>query len=548
MGKKRPRKGKAKGGSGQEAEDFDLGDEDADLKTKYGTIGEEDEDFYEDEVDKFHKNEDKILLEKAGGKLVDDDDSGSEGEKEVLKFDDDDDDDDESDEEMNQMIKIQMNRLKRQGKGLEGESDEDEEDEDEEEEKKKRVDDKAGTWGGTKSSAYYGADHVESDESDDEETEDAQRLEYEEAMLIQKRIESKFDDDDFGLDLLRSDTADATVADENLHLLANRAPKTEASILANFSKLSKSEKLTLLKKESPELLGLVKDYRDTLIELRDRVNPLFQLVKEGKIPSGDGGGAEYVRLKLKTLVGYCLNLNFYLMLKAKKTSVVDHPVIKRLLQYKKTMRELEPLDEKLGPNIDRILKMVREGKEVKPKPVTERIEITEDDDNDGDNAENLGESDADEDAEEDDDELPEELPSFGGGRGGQKRKKAKLETVDSIRDDVEAKLKKMKKLKTSDLDDVGGVASAGGVATSAGTTTDTVEDKRKATKEMEKNRGLTPHKRKELKNPRVRLREKFRKAKIRRKGAVREQRFEAGNYGGEASGIRAGLKKGIKIK
>ena len=111
-------------------------------------------------------------------------------------------------------------------------------------------------------------------------------------MLIQKRIESKFDDDDFGLDLLRSDTADATVADENLHLLANRAPKTEASILANFSKLSKSEKLTLLKKESPELLGLVKDYRDTLIELRDRVNPLFQLVKEGKIPSGDGGGAE----------------------------------------------------------------------------------------------------------------------------------------------------------------------------------------------------------------------------------------------------------------
>ena len=36
------------------------------MKTKYGTIGEEDDDFYEDEVDKFHKNEDKILLDKAG--------------------------------------------------------------------------------------------------------------------------------------------------------------------------------------------------------------------------------------------------------------------------------------------------------------------------------------------------------------------------------------------------------------------------------------------------------------------------------------------------
>merc|ERR1719370_360977 len=103
------------------------------------------------------------------------------------------------------MIKIQMNRLKRQGIGLELES-EGEEEEEEEDEKKKPKDDKAGTWGGTKSSAYYGADHLESDESDDEETEDAQRLEYEEAMLIQKRIESKFDEDDFGLDLLQTTT------------------------------------------------------------------------------------------------------------------------------------------------------------------------------------------------------------------------------------------------------------------------------------------------------------------------------------------------------
>ena len=150
-----------------------------------------------------------------------------------------------------------------------------------------------------------------------------------------------------------------------------------------------------------------------------------------------------------------------------------------------------------------------------------------------------------EEIEDDDDELPDELPSLGGGRGGQKRKKSRTETLDSIKDDVEAKLKKMKKLKTSDLEDVDVAAAAAGDDDAAALTG---EDKRKATKEMEKNRGLTPHKRKDLKNPRVRLREKYRKAKIRRKGAVREQRFEAGNYGGEASGIRAGLKKGIKIK
>ena len=65
MGKKKSRR-KGKGQTDKEVEDYDIGDEEADLKAKYGTIGEEDDDFYEDEVDKFHKNEDKILLDKAG--------------------------------------------------------------------------------------------------------------------------------------------------------------------------------------------------------------------------------------------------------------------------------------------------------------------------------------------------------------------------------------------------------------------------------------------------------------------------------------------------
>jgi len=559
MGKKKSRR-RGKGESEKEVEDFDIGDEEADLKSKYGTIGADDEDFYEDEIDKFHKNEDKILLDKAGGQLLDDD-SESEGEKEVLKFDDDDDDDDDddSDTEMNEMIKIQMNRLKSQGQGLEFD-DEDEDDDDEEEEKdgaktKKKIDDKAGTWGGTKSSAYYGADHMESDESDDEETEDAQKLEYEEAMLIQKRIASKFDDDDFGLDLLRPDasasTADSKSASSDGRLEGlYESPKDEASIRADISKLSKAEKMALLKKESPEFLGLIKDYREKLVELRDRVQPLFDLVKEGKIPSISGGknvefsGADYIRLKYKTLTGYCFNLAFYVMLKAKKTSVADHPVVKRLLEYKRTMKQLEPLDEKLEAEIEAILKMVKEGKELKPKKVES---TTKEEEEDEEESEEEDEDDDESIEEDEDDELPEELPSFGGGRGGQKRKKSKAEvmpqTSASIRDDVEAKLKKIKKLKTTDLEEEGVKGVSGAAATAAAA----AEDKRKATKEMEKNRGLTPHKRKDLKNPRVRLKEKYRKAKIRRKGAVREQRFEAGNYGGEASGIRAGLKKGIKI-
>lgn len=111
--------------------------------------------------------------------------------------------------------------------------------------------------------------------------------------------------------------------------------------------------------------------------------------------------------------------------------------------------------------------------------------------------------------------------------------------------------------------------------------------------QMAKNKGLTPKRKKIDRNPRVKHREKFRRAKIRRKGQVciphvllhrwarisgivwrllkrmcwivthisamhfkiaayrfqvREVRHEETRYSGELSGIRAGVKKSVKLK
>lgn len=49
----------------------------------------------------------------------------------------------------------------------------------------------------------------------------------------------------------------------------------------------------------------------------------------------------------------------------------------------------------------------------------------------------------------------------------------------------------------------------------------TADEKRGITYQISKNKGLTPRRKKELRNPRVKNRMKFRKAKIRRKGQVR---------------------------
>lgn len=65
-------------------------------------------------------------------------------------------------------------------------------------------------------------------------------------------------------------------------------------------------------------------------------------------------------------------------------------------------------------------------------------------------------------------------------------------------------------------------------------------EKRGINYEILKNRGLTAYKNKLNRNPRVKKREAYRKAVIRRKGQVRDVRAsEAGNYGGEATGINA---------
>ncbi len=73
------------------------------------------------------------------------------------------------------------------------------------------------------------------------------------------------------------------------------------------------------------------------------------------------------------------------------------------------------------------------------------------------------------------------------------------------------------------------------------------DERRLITRQIEKNKGLTPKRSKLQRNPRVKHRVKFQKAKVRRKGQVREVRKELTKYGGELSGINARVKKGIKL-
>jgi len=74
---------------------------------------------------------------------------------------------------------------------------------------------------------------------------------------------------------------------------------------------------------------------------------------------------------------------------------------------------------------------------------------------------------------------------------------------------------------------------------------------RPITDAIQRNRGLTPHRRRDLKNPRVKHRVKHAQAEVRRRGQVQGVREAPGSggggYGGEATGIKSRLARGRKL-
>lgn len=64
---------------------------------------------------------------------------------------------------------------------------------------------------------------------------------------------------------------------------------------------------------------------------------------------------------------------------------------------------------------------------------------------------------------------------------------------------------------------------------------------------IKKNRGLTPYKKKEYRNPRVKHKLKFKKAMSKRRRLVKEAQCEFHRYSGEATGIKTSTIKSIKL-
>ncbi|CAH1956945.1 unnamed protein product [Acanthoscelides obtectus] len=245
----------------------------------------------------------------------------------------------------------------------------------------------------------------------------------------------------------------------------------------------------------------------------------------------------------------------YLLLKASKTAnIQNHPVIKRLYQYRQLLLQLEPVfEEAIKPQIELLLQDNEGsvGKEQVKKKATLKL-LSNLKEKRGQLSKKKGEGglQSNRDSISDGDEQDE---------FSKKRKKSK------VRFDLEAKVSKTnkkeelnnkeakseaedRKLNKEYEEDMNDSELSDGNADQENNKSDDKGMKRPINYQIAKNKGLTPYRKKEHRNPRVKHKLKYRKAIIRRKGAVREVRKELKRYDGEISGIKTSVSKSVKIK
>ncbi|NXL75532.1 SAS10 protein, partial [Leptocoma aspasia] len=369
------------------------------------------------------------------------------------------------------------------------------------------------SWGQRKQLYYdtdYGSDAQAKGKRSQQEIDAEEEEEEQEAQIIQRRLVRDLGEDDYGLDMIQSYVAEQQKTHDS------KGQKIDKDLQA----LSKKEQLKLLKQESPELLQLMEDFEVKLMEIKDELHPLLQMVRDGTIPQGKG--SRYLQTKYHLYLNYCANISFYLVLKSKRMPVHSHPVIERLVAYRNIINDLAVIDQRLSPQVRMLLRNFYDKKEEKLRKENKfSVFLTMD-----------GKK-----------NKPKRASAPVNGQDA-----AAAESSDESELDEEAALKyyrmmeeklALKRKRAGDEDVLEEAAVSEGEDPSK---------KRGVTYQMIKNKGLTPKRRKIDRNPRVKHREKFRRAKIRRKGQVREVRRELHRYAGELSGIRAGVKKSRKLK
>ncbi|XP_074594463.1 UTP3 small subunit processome component Sas10 [Brevipalpus obovatus] len=456
---------------------------------------------------------------------VDEDEDDSDGDLDVSDEDDEDDDEEGSEnEDSDEYVGVdRVQAIENAGSDDDGNRSSDIEEED------RLPSDKA--WG-KKKSMYFGTDYIDKDfRRTRQQEEELAQAEEDEAKAIQKRLLEEIDETDLELHRIQKHQENLD-SQGSLHKIA-----------FDLESLTKKERIDLLKKESPELIGLIEDFKSSLAEI-ERTKQMLNYTNVDDLDAFRSTSAvKLFQTKFYLLTRYCINISYYLLLKSSGKPVHNHPVLSSLVAFKKMMLQIDALEKKkaLRDQISQFKARISQNETIS-------LQHTKSPDNQEDIEIDL--RDVDQTSDLDDrprkkkirfaDEQPtptegdqEIFRDYGDLREQEDESDLDDEDLDDDDDDdnpLERDAKDMEE-EMGDMDSDGKEGS-----------------RRPINYQIAKNKGLTPSKKKELRNPRVKHRKKFKKAKSNRRGQVREPRKEMRRYAGETTGIKSSSVRSIRFK
>uniref|UniRef100_A0A7S1KLM3 Sas10 C-terminal domain-containing protein n=1 Tax=Percolomonas cosmopolitus TaxID=63605 RepID=A0A7S1KLM3_9EUKA len=100
---------------------------------------------------------------------------------------------------------------------------------------------------------------------------------------------------------------------------------------------------------------LVTELKEKLSVLQNQLQPLLRKVKNGGYATDEG--LSYLETKYQLLLSYCMNLVYFLTLKASGKSVEDHPVIEYLVEQRKLLEKIKPIDDRMKYQLQKLVQI-----------------------------------------------------------------------------------------------------------------------------------------------------------------------------------------------
>ncbi|CAF4038638.1 unnamed protein product [Rotaria sp. Silwood2] len=351
--------------------------------------------------------------------------------------------------------------------------------------------DLSGSWG-TSRKAFYNEDANVDDE-------DA-KLEEQEAIQIQKKYYDMLEKNDFGLDLFQQKPSTISI-DRNLD---EQTLQRHIILPNNLLELSSNERLQLIRDQSPELEPLCNEFKNIFDDLKIYLLPFIQLIIDTSSLEEFHSypGWQFILSIIELYLTYCSYLSLYLMMKSTDLNISKHPIINDIEQYRKLCQFVDEDFQSMKSDLLKLCELLQEKKlKINQSSVSKQNQLTS---------------------------KPYLIMNNGMSLS------IKTTNGTAVKPSLRERMMKRREEKMNIETEI--------------EPKENKPQKRGITYEIEKNKGLTAKRKKEYRNPRVRHRNKYERALIKRKSRVPTARTEEEKYTGEPTGIRAGIKRGIKLK